>query len=67
MLEPLRAALSATPEVDSKAGHSRAALIPVELWNFQYLVVNAPNHAPWLIYFEYRKGKPHIVGLGIDQ
>jgi len=67
VLEPLRAALSATPVVDSKAGHSRAALIPVELWNFQYLVVNAPNHAPWLIYFEYRKGKPRIVGFGIDQ
>ena len=55
------------PQIDSKASHSRAALIPVELWNFQYLVVNAPNQTPWLIHFEYRKGKPYIVGLSIDR
>jgi hypothetical protein len=36
------------------------------LWNFQYLAVNAAGHPPWLVYFEYEKGKPKIVGAGID-
>ena len=66
VFEPLRMALEGAPEIDSAASHSRASLIPVELWNFQYLVVNAPDHDPWLIYFEYVKHKPYIVGFGID-
>ena len=66
VIEPLRAALQAAPEINSAASHSRASLIPVELWNFQYLVVNAPNQDQWLVYFEYIKHRPHIVGFGID-
>jgi hypothetical protein len=66
VLEPLGEALRATEDVDSRGSHSQTALIPVELWNFQYLAVNAPGHPPWLVYFEYQKGKPKIVGIGMD-
>ncbi|NNC93231.1 MAG: hypothetical protein HKN80_12155, partial [Acidimicrobiia bacterium] len=66
VLEPLGAALRAADDLDSRSGHSRTALIPVELWNFQYHAVNAAGHPPWLVYFEYEKGKPKIVGVGVD-
>jgi hypothetical protein len=66
VLDPLGAALWAAEDLDSRSGHSRDALIPVELWNFQYLAVNADGHPPWLVYFEYVKGKPKIVGIGLD-
>jgi hypothetical protein len=66
VLEPLGAALRAAEDLDTRSGHSRTALIPVELWNFQYLAVNAEGHPPWLVYFEYQKGKPRIVGAGLD-
>ncbi|MGI9609416.1 MAG: hypothetical protein ACR2NL_03885, partial [Acidimicrobiia bacterium] len=66
VLEPLGAALRAAEDLDSRSSHSRTALIPVELWNFQYHAVNAPGHPPWLVYFEYEKGKPKIVGVGVD-
>ena len=66
VLEPLGAALRAADELDSRGSHSRTALIPVELWNFEYLAVTAPGHRPWLVYFEYRNGKPSIVGIGVD-
>jgi hypothetical protein len=66
VLQPLGAALRAAEDLDSRSSHSRTALIPVELWNFQYLAVNADGHPPWLVYFEYEKGKPKIVGVGVD-
>ncbi|MBT8215353.1 MAG: tandem-95 repeat protein, partial [Acidimicrobiia bacterium] len=66
VLAPLRAALQAAADLDSRDSHSGTALIPVELWNFQYLAVNTPGHPPWLVYFEYVKGKPKIVGVGLD-
>jgi hypothetical protein len=66
ILEPLTAALRASSGVDASISHSETALIPVELWNFQYLAVHAPGHPPWLVYFEYLKGKPFIVGIGLD-
>ena len=66
VLDPLGAALRAAEDLDSRGSHSRNALIPVELWNFQYLAVNAEGHPPWLVYFEYVKGKPKIVGIGVD-
>ncbi|MBT8248164.1 MAG: tandem-95 repeat protein, partial [Acidimicrobiia bacterium] len=66
VLEPLGVALRAAEDLDTRSSHSRTALIPVELWNFQYLAVNAEGHPPWLVYFEYQKGKPRIVGVGVD-
>jgi len=66
VLKPFGAALRAAEELDSRSGHSRTALIPVELWNFEYLSVSAEGHPPWLVYFEYKNGKPRIVGLGVD-
>jgi hypothetical protein len=66
VLEPLGAALRAADDLDSRNSHSRTALIPVELWNFQYLAVDAAGHPPWLVYFEYANGKPRIVGVGLD-
>jgi len=65
-IEPLREALGAAEDLDSRASHSESALIPVELWNFQYLAVTAPGHPPWLVYFEYARGKPRIVAIGLD-
>jgi hypothetical protein len=41
-------------------------LIPVELWNFPYLAIRAPGHVSWVIYFEYVKGNPAIVALGVE-
>ena len=67
VLEPLGAALRAAGDLDTRKSHSRAALIPVELWNFQYLAVQAEGHPPWLVYFEYENGKPKIVGVGVDR
>jgi hypothetical protein len=66
VLEPLGTALRAADDLDTRSSHSETALIPVELWNFQYLAVNAEGHPPWLVYFEYHKGKPKIVGVGLD-
>ena len=66
VVEPLAAALEAAPELDSRSSHNENALIPVELWNFQYLAVTAPGHQPWLVYFEYVNGKPQIVAVGVD-
>ncbi|MGI9646992.1 MAG: hypothetical protein ACR2OI_00590, partial [Acidimicrobiia bacterium] len=63
---PLAAALEAAPDLDSRSSHSQTALIPVELWNFQYLTVRAPDHQPWLVYFEYVNSKPKIVAVGVD-
>ncbi|MGI9648401.1 MAG: cadherin-like domain-containing protein, partial [Acidimicrobiia bacterium] len=66
VLNPLGAALSATADLDSRSSHSGTALIPVELWNLQYLAIKAEGHPPWLVYFEYQNGKPLIVGIGLD-
>ncbi len=46
--------------------HSQTALIPIELWNFPYLAVNAPGHRPWLIHFEYGGRRPRIIGISVD-
>jgi hypothetical protein len=64
--EPLRSALLDNAQIDPKTKHSSSALIPVELWNFPYLAIKAPGHAGWVVYFEYVKGKPAIVGLGVE-
>lgn len=66
LLDPLGEALQHAEDLNSRSSHSRTALIPVELWNFEYLVVNAKGHPPWMVYFEYVKGKPYIVGIGLD-
>ncbi len=67
VLDPLRSALLDVPEVSTSQSHSQSALIPTELWNFPYVAIHAPGHRPWRIHFEYVKGKPHVVGIGIDE
>jgi hypothetical protein len=66
--QPFLEAYDATPEISSNVAHSRSALIPTECWNFPYLAVGtAAGVQPWLVFFEYRDGKPLIAGLGIDE
>jgi hypothetical protein len=66
--QPFLEAYDATPEISSDVAHSRSALIPTECWNFPYLAVGtAGGVQPWLVFFEYRDGKPLIAGLGIDE
>ncbi|MDH5421536.1 MAG: DUF5011 domain-containing protein, partial [Acidimicrobiia bacterium] len=61
------AAYKNTPHVTPKTPHSTSALIPVPLWNFHYVAVpGTSSNVPWLVYFEYRNGKPYIVALGAD-
>jgi hypothetical protein len=56
-----------TEHVSPKTPHSSSALIPTPLWNFHYLAVpGIDSDVPWLVYFEYRHGKPVIVALGAD-
>jgi hypothetical protein len=54
------------PEINPQVKHSQRALIPVERWNFPYPAIQAPGHEPWLIYFEYVRGRACIVGIGSD-
>ena len=65
--EPFLAAYDATDEVTPNIPHSHSALIPAEVWNFRYLALGEGQTQPWLIFFEYVKGTPRIVGLGIDE
>jgi hypothetical protein len=65
---PFLEAYDATPEITAETPHSRSALIPTECWNFPYLAIGPANGVqPWLVFFEYRDGKAHIAGLGIDE
>ncbi|MGD2060692.1 MAG: Ig-like domain-containing protein [Acidimicrobiia bacterium] len=65
---PFLEAYDATPEVTAAVPHSRSALIPTECWNFPYLAIGRSRGVqPWLVFFEYRNGKAHIAGLGIDE
>ncbi|MDH3471228.1 MAG: Ig-like domain-containing protein, partial [Acidimicrobiia bacterium] len=66
VLAPLLATLKEA-QIDPKAKHIRSALIPVELWNFRYLAIQAPGQQSWLVYFDYRHGSPYIVGIGLDE
>jgi hypothetical protein len=65
--QPLGAALLDLAHISPQTKHSRSALIPVELWNFPYLAIQAPGHRSWLLYFEYVKHRPRLVGIGIDE
>jgi hypothetical protein len=67
VFEMLRQALLDLADVTPAMAHSRAALIPVQLWNFPYLSIQAPGHSPWLIHFEYIKDSPYITGISLDQ
>ena len=67
VVEPFLATYEGTDEVDPKTPHSRRALIPTECWNFAYLALRGDGREPpWLVWFEYVRGKPRIAGLGVD-
>jgi hypothetical protein len=66
LFEELRQTLQNTPNINHNIAHSRSALIPTELWNFPYLAIQAPNHTPWLIHFEYHNNKPYIAAISLD-
>ena len=67
--QPFLESYDATPEVTAEVAHSRSALIPTECWNLPYIAlgVAASGVQPWLVFFEYKDGKPLIAGLGIDE
>jgi hypothetical protein len=45
-----------------------SALIPIEFFNFHYLSYGQPGQLnSWMVFFEYVKGKPHVVGLVVDE
>jgi hypothetical protein len=65
---PFLEAYRATKVVTAEVAHSRTSLIPTECWNFPYLALGVGEGVqPWLVFFEYRRGKPWIAGLGIDE
>ena len=60
-------AYDATAEITPKTPHSSVALLPSECQNFLYLALEPDALGrPWLVYIEYKKKRPYIVGLGID-
>ncbi len=65
--EPFLSAFRATPHITPQTPHSATALLPTECRNFHYLSLE-PDAAgrPWLVFFEYVKDKPYVVGLGVD-
>ncbi|MDJ0960174.1 MAG: Ig-like domain-containing protein [Acidimicrobiia bacterium] len=65
--EPFLSAHRATPHISPQTPHSATALLPTECRNFLYLSLE-PDAAgrPWLVFFEYVKDKPYVVGLGVD-
>jgi CSLREA domain-containing protein len=65
--DPFLAAFDATREITAETAHSQAALIPAEVWNFRYLALGEESSQPWLVFFEFKQGKPRIVGIGIDE
>jgi hypothetical protein len=67
LLASFLSAYGNTLSVTAETRHSSSALIPVSLWNFHYLAIpGLDTDVPWLVYFEYRRGKPSIVALGAD-
>jgi hypothetical protein len=45
-----------------------SALIPIEFFNFHYLSYGEPGQLnSWMVFFEYVKGKPEVVGLVVDE
>ncbi len=65
-LAQLREAVAATPNVDARISHSKRSLIPVEVLNYQYLVLDSQGENSWLLHLAYRRGKPFIAGFGLD-
>ena len=67
ILEPFIESFAATSAFTPHRPHSRSALIPTECWNFPYLALARPDEgSAWLVYFEYRRGRPRVVGIGLD-
>ncbi|MFB3110287.1 MAG: hypothetical protein ACE1Y8_03950, partial [Acidimicrobiia bacterium] len=65
---PFLEAYDATEVVSAENPHSPTTLIPTECFNFPYLSLGVDGDAqPWLVFFEYRRGKAWIAGLGIDE
>ena len=54
--------------ISTETPYSQTSLIPTECWNFPYLSLGVGEDVqPWLVFFEYRRGKAWIAGLGIDE
>ncbi|MCH8970844.1 MAG: tandem-95 repeat protein, partial [Acidobacteria bacterium] len=65
---PFLEAYDASEVVSAENPHSPTTLIPTECFNFPYLSLGVDGDAqPWLVFFEYRRGKAWIAGLGIDE
>jgi hypothetical protein len=67
VLVPFLTAYAGTQRVTAEAAHSSTALLPTECENYLYLVLhNDAVGRPWLVFFEYRAGRPRVAGIGID-
>lgn len=67
VLVPFLTAYAGTQRVTAEASHSSTALLPTECENYLYLVLhNDAIGRPWLVFFEYRSGRPRVAGIGID-
>ena len=67
VLVPFLTAYAGTRGVTAEAAHSSTALLPTACENYRYLVLhNDATGRPWLVFFEYRKGRPWVAGIGID-
>jgi len=67
VLVPFLTAYAGTQRVTAEAAHSSTALLPTACENYLYLALhNDATGRPWLVFFEYRKGRPWIAGIGID-
>jgi hypothetical protein len=67
VLVPFLTAYTGTQRVTAEAAHSSTALLPTECENYLYLVLHSDAVGrPWLVFFEYRAGRPRVAGIGID-
>ena len=54
-------------EIHPQNSHAPHVLLPSEVLNFRYLSVGGDDTETWLVFFEYEKSKPRIVGLLRDE
>ncbi|MDF1597591.1 MAG: DUF5011 domain-containing protein [Acidimicrobiia bacterium] len=57
---------SSNHELAVDAPLERSHLIPAECKNYHYLSVRSPGSPGWMIFFEYRRGRARIAGLGAE-
>jgi len=67
VVTPFLEAYRSSGEITAEASHSASVLLPTEILNFRYLTVGSPGPGSWLVLFEYRRGRPRVVGILRDE